>query len=1242
MRINRAEDDAASFAIGSQLGARLGGLTQALQNVSDAKSMLDVAEASAGQIIDRLINIKQDVTQGANAVPGTVEREFIRDSINGYAEDINRIIEEAEYNGIPLLDGTYDASFQVGESTKSSLNLNLDRNLEAQDLQVFEVSTEGNLTTDGTATESDTINVFEEWKNIQAKDTFDIAITRSDGSEVDPITIEAAGDKGDLTTTTIADVVAAINAQGEFEAEFDEDDQAIKIREISPDEGNNLAVSIENYDQFPGTDGASAEVNFEFDEDSGRLITNFTGVSNIDSNTLLNDLDQFDQLEGQDEIRVELTARDGETTEVVKVIDDDSATPASTTVGDLFDAFADQTGDKFEVELTSDGQIAVTEKDLEQFELDAETDFTEYDLNTGPSSVDDVEFAPQTTEVSYQDSGGDIDASDTLAGSDLGDHFRTGDSFRIEIDRSDGSTESFRYEFGDSDDTFGDLADAINSEDNLEASIVDGELIVRENTLEGGSSLGVRFNDLQESDVSFENPDTETTFLDAAISDNTDPVDEQTELRDSFPGDEFRQGDEFDITVQRDDGSTVTYTYSFESSEDTFEDLIDFINNDTSLEAELIDGFLGIRDPGETDGSYSVDLHNFSEAEVFGDPEFQEDGDDLVLTNNGDPMTPLTEIDDSVMGEGFRDGDTFELELTTSDGNTTETAEFTYSDGLTFGDIANEVNTQTSEFSAQVIDDQMEISDESGTTGDQFTAEFQNFEKDTQSAFTPADLQPATEELIIDNDGAGLTESTSLDGSELGENFAEGDTVDITLTSNDGTSETITYTFSGDDTFGDLADFIEQETDFETEFSGDELLISPEELEPGDQLGIEFSGFERQSAELNPADLTVTSRKATSVDQLTGISDTDTLLDDLDEFTNVQGGDELEITVEDGAGNTESFIFEFEGDASGPSTSTVGDLIDAIDSETSLEADFDSDLNAITLFDADNPDGSPSLSFSDDDFEAKPREPISETDDPPLSFDFEDEAMVSNELTVNGSPATADTRINDLDSFDDIQGNDELDITLTTRDGETETHTFVFDDVDPGENSDMEIQDLVDFIGEQTVGEVEFEAEFTDGRIHIEETNPPQTGDFDSDTDFEEYDISIEPSEFSEFDLNISDFLEIDDDTGLVVGLGFVDLDADTELSQSVSQLLLRNIDDAIERVTAVINDIGTFQAQLSRREEDLQSTINANEAARSRIMDVDFAREKSSLLQQQILYQNQISFLSQANLAPQSLLDLL
>src|SRR5699024_10009683 len=65
-RINRAEDDSAGFSIATKLRSRIGGLNQAMQNVGDAKSVLDIAESSFGTIMDNLVEMKGLATQAAN------------------------------------------------------------------------------------------------------------------------------------------------------------------------------------------------------------------------------------------------------------------------------------------------------------------------------------------------------------------------------------------------------------------------------------------------------------------------------------------------------------------------------------------------------------------------------------------------------------------------------------------------------------------------------------------------------------------------------------------------------------------------------------------------------------------------------------------------------------------------------------------------------------------------------------------------------------------------------------------------------------------------------------------------------------------------------------------------------------------------------------------------------------------------------------------------------------------------
>ena len=62
------------------------------------------------------------------------------------------------------------------------------------------------------------------------------------------------------------------------------------------------------------------------------------------------------------------------------------------------------------------------------------------------------------------------------------------------------------------------------------------------------------------------------------------------------------------------------------------------------------------------------------------------------------------------------------------------------------------------------------------------------------------------------------------------------------------------------------------------------------------------------------------------------------------------------------------------------------------------------------------------------------------------------------------------------------------------------------------------------------------------------------------------------------------------------------------------------------------LNQIGIDQSSLSGKEVNLTESITANSAARSRIMDTDFAKQSNSI-RLQILQQTATAALSQANL---------
>ena len=128
-KINNAEDDSAGFAIATKLRSRIAGLEQSLQNVSDAKSVLDIVEGSYSSIMDNLIEMKGLATQAANDTLSSAERTLIAKQINGLSVDINATADAAKFNGISLLPTSTGQSltFQVGEGTADTMSIDINK-----------------------------------------------------------------------------------------------------------------------------------------------------------------------------------------------------------------------------------------------------------------------------------------------------------------------------------------------------------------------------------------------------------------------------------------------------------------------------------------------------------------------------------------------------------------------------------------------------------------------------------------------------------------------------------------------------------------------------------------------------------------------------------------------------------------------------------------------------------------------------------------------------------------------------------------------------------------------------------------------------------------------------------------------------------------------------------------------------------------------------------------------------------
>lgn len=115
--------------------------------------------------------------------------------------------------------------------------------------------------------------------------------------------------------------------------------------------------------------------------------------------------------------------------------------------------------------------------------------------------------------------------------------------------------------------------------------------------------------------------------------------------------------------------------------------------------------------------------------------------------------------------------------------------------------------------------------------------------------------------------------------------------------------------------------------------------------------------------------------------------------------------------------------------------------------------------------------------------------------------------------------------------------------------------------------------------------------------------------------------------------------------------LGFASssIAVDTSTLSQADVLSVSNAENAIQRVDAALTTVSDYRSVLGSIQSRFESTI-ANlttvsenlQAARSRIMDADFAAETAALTKAQILQQAGVAVLAQANAAPQVVLGLL
>ncbi|HEU20359.1 MAG TPA: flagellin [Deltaproteobacteria bacterium] len=105
-RINRASDDAAGLSISQQFRADIASYKVCSRNVSEANSLLQVAEGALDNIGNMLTRLKELATQASSANAGSNLGKIDAEA-QKLIDEIERIATSTEYAGSALIDGSF-------------------------------------------------------------------------------------------------------------------------------------------------------------------------------------------------------------------------------------------------------------------------------------------------------------------------------------------------------------------------------------------------------------------------------------------------------------------------------------------------------------------------------------------------------------------------------------------------------------------------------------------------------------------------------------------------------------------------------------------------------------------------------------------------------------------------------------------------------------------------------------------------------------------------------------------------------------------------------------------------------------------------------------------------------------------------------------------------------------------------------------------------------------------------------
>ena len=217
LRINSAADDTAGSAMATRMTNQIRGMHQANKNSRDASNLLATAEAGLNNISDLLAQMRELSVQAATDTLNDTDRDSINLEFQSLKNELSRIANVTEHNGMNVLNGTYQTD---GEFGVWRIQIGADNDANSQHEISIMNATDVGLGIDG--------------ENVVTVDEARTAVTALDNA-IDEVNLERSyiGSEQNRLQFTMSNLTSTINSIETARSHIEDVDYAAEMSELS-------------------------------------------------------------------------------------------------------------------------------------------------------------------------------------------------------------------------------------------------------------------------------------------------------------------------------------------------------------------------------------------------------------------------------------------------------------------------------------------------------------------------------------------------------------------------------------------------------------------------------------------------------------------------------------------------------------------------------------------------------------------------------------------------------------------------------------------------------------------------------------------------------------------------------------------------------------------------------------------------------------------------------------------------